>query len=115
MGLRTSATVALAVLAAALLVPSLATADVQHTVGRGHTIEAIANRYKVAAKAIIEANHLKDVKHLRIGEVLTIPGVKAASEKSDGAKAKADERGSDKADKDKKKTAATREDHAKKG
>lgn len=87
MGLRTSATVALAALAAALLVPSLASADVQHTVGRGHTIEAIANRYHVTAKAIIEANHLKDVKHLRVGDVLTIPGVK---EKPEGAaKAKA--------------------------
>lgn len=100
----------------AFMVPAVAQADVQHTVGRGHTIEAIANRYHVTAKAVIEANHLKDVKHLRIGEVLTIPGVKAASEKSDGttAKAKADERGTEK-DKDKKKVAATREDHAKKG
>jgi uncharacterized protein YcbK (DUF882 family) len=67
---------ALAVLAAATLVPSVAGADVQHTVGRGHTIETIANRYHVTAKAIIEANHLKDVKHLRVGEVLTIPGAK---------------------------------------
>ena len=80
MGLRTSATVALAALAAALLVPSIANADVQHTIGRGHTIEAIANRYHVTAKAIIEANHLKDVKHLRVGEVLTIPGVKEHAE-----------------------------------
>lgn len=122
MGLRASSPVLAAVVAfaATFVLPGVAHADVQHTVGRGHTIEAIANRYKVTAKAIIEANHLKDVKHLRIGEVLTIPGVKAASEKSDGAtaKAKADERGTDKGDKgdkDKKKAVATREDHAKKG
>ncbi|HEY8074135.1 MAG TPA: DUF882 domain-containing protein [Labilithrix sp.] len=45
----------------------------QHTVARGHTIEAIANRYHVTAKQIIDANHLKDVKHLHPGDVLTIP------------------------------------------
>jgi uncharacterized protein YcbK (DUF882 family) len=96
MGLRTSAGsrvtgirigrigLALAALAAALVVPAIANADVQHTVGRGHTLEAIANRYHVTTKSIIEANHLKDVKHLRIGEVLTIPGVKGTkSDKAD--------------------------------
>ncbi len=50
-----------------------ARADVQHVIGKGHTIQAIANRYHVPAKAIIEANHLKDVKHLKIGDVLTVP------------------------------------------
>jgi uncharacterized protein YcbK (DUF882 family) len=54
-------------------VSSAATADVQHVVGKGHTVEAIANRYHVTAKSIIEANHLKDVKHLKPGDVLTIP------------------------------------------
>ncbi len=81
---------------ALLLVPAAAHADVQHTVARGHTIEAIANRYRVSAKSIIEANHLKDVKHLRIGDVLTIPKVdppaaskaKAASDKGDKAEKK---------------------------
>ena len=94
MGPRTSSgLVALAALAAALVVPALAHADVQHTVGRGHTIEAIANRYHVTAKAIIEANHLKNVKHLRVGETLTIPGVKDTAAKSEGAaKAKVGER-----------------------
>lgn len=79
----------------ALTASSLAHADVKHTVSRGHTVEAIANRYHVTAKAIIEANHLKNVKHLRIGEVLTIPGVKDAPEKrtSKATKAKADEHG----------------------
>lgn len=56
-------------------VVSVASADVQHTVGKGHTIEAIANRYHVSAKSIIEANHLKDLKHLKVGDVLTIPKV----------------------------------------
>ena len=109
MGLRTSAAVALAALAAVLVVPATASADVQHTVGRGHTIEAIANRYHVTAKAIIEANHLKDVKHLRVGEVLTIPGVK---DKGEGAaKAKSDEHaGAKKADEH----ASKKDDHASK-
>jgi uncharacterized protein YcbK (DUF882 family) len=85
MGLRTSSGLVslvtpLAALAAALVLPAVAHADVQHTVGRGHTIEAIANRYHVTTKAIIEANHLKDVKHLRVGDTLTIPGVKDKSE-----------------------------------
>jgi len=94
---------------AGLVAPATAHADVQHTIGRGHTIEAIANRYHVTAKAIVEANHLKDVKHLRIGEVLTIPGVKAASEKGDAPKAKADEKDC------KKRPVETREDHGMKG
>jgi uncharacterized protein YcbK (DUF882 family) len=83
MGLRASV---VAVLVALVAVPSVANADVQHTVGRGHTIEAIANRYHVTAKAIIETNHLKDVKHLRVGEVLTIPGVKDKGDATTKAK-----------------------------
>ncbi len=50
-------------------------ADVNHVVSRGHTIEAIAHRYHVTVKAIVEANHLKDPKHLKLGQVLVIPGV----------------------------------------
>jgi uncharacterized protein YcbK (DUF882 family) len=71
--------------------------DVSHVVARGHTIEAIAHRYHVTVKAIVEANHLKDPKHLKLGQVLVIPGVdgpgkgkhdraeKAASEKAEKA------------------------------
>jgi uncharacterized protein YcbK (DUF882 family) len=92
-----SSIAALAALAAALVVPALAHADVQHTIGRGHTIEAIANRYHVTAKAIIEANHLKDVKHLRVGETLTIPGVKDRVE-GGATKAKADDKANAKKD-----------------
>ncbi len=56
---------------------SSAAADVQHVVARGHTIEAIAHRYHVTVKAIVDANHLKDTRHLKIGETLIIPGVTA--------------------------------------
>jgi uncharacterized protein YcbK (DUF882 family) len=75
----------------ALLAPPAA-ADVTHVVQRGHTIEAIAHRYHVSAKAILEANHLKDARHLKPGQTLIIPGV-------DGPRKKA-ERG-EKAEKDK--------------
>jgi uncharacterized protein YcbK (DUF882 family) len=68
------------------LLSSVASADVQHTIGKGHTIQAIANRYRVTPKAIMEANHLKDVKHLKVGDVLTIP--KAESSKDRDAKNK---------------------------
>jgi uncharacterized protein YcbK (DUF882 family) len=90
MALRASA--ALVVFATVLALPALAQADVQHTIGRGHTIEALANRYHVTAKAIIEANHLKNVKALHVGDVITIPGVKDKSEP--GSKAKAAEHAS---------------------
>jgi LysM repeat protein len=39
-------------------------------VQRGHTIEAIAHRYHVSVKAILEANHLKHTKHLQVGQTL---------------------------------------------
>src|SRR5262245_490992 len=57
----------------AAFAPAVAEADVQHVIARGHTIQAIANRYHVPVKAIMEANHLKDAKHLKPGDVLTIP------------------------------------------
>lgn len=60
-------------MSAAVLLPLRAAADTQHVVGRGHTVEAIANRYHVTTKAIIEANHITDVKHLHPGDVLIIP------------------------------------------
>jgi uncharacterized protein YcbK (DUF882 family) len=86
----------LAVIAAAVAVPLVARADVQHTIGKGHTIEAIANRYHVTKQSIIDANHLKDVKHLKVGDVLTIPKV----DPPPGSKAKTDAKAKDK-DKDK--------------
>lgn len=97
---------------------SAALADVQHTVARGHTIEAIANRYHVTTKAIIDANKLKDVKHLQPGDVLTIPGVKESDDKDKKAK-KGDEKKDEKHGKDDKhakddkhgKTASTEKSH----
>ncbi len=58
----------------ALALPSVARAEmIHHTVAKGHTLEAIANRYRVSKKAILEANHLTSGKSLQIGDVLTIP------------------------------------------
>ncbi len=53
--------------------PGVARADVKHTIARGHTLEAIANRYHVTVRAILETNHLRNARHLRVGDVLTIP------------------------------------------
>jgi len=49
--------------------------DVTHVVGRGHTLEAIAHRYHVSVKAILDANHMKSGATLQPGEKLIIPGV----------------------------------------
>lgn len=68
-----------------------AKADVQHVVAKGHTVEAIAHRYHVSVKAILDANHLKDGNHLKVGETLTIPGVKA-DEKSKAGGGKKDDK-----------------------
>jgi uncharacterized protein YcbK (DUF882 family) len=62
---------------AALTVASAASADVTHVVARGHTLDAIAHRYHVTVKAITDANHLRDARHLRVGQSLVIPGVSA--------------------------------------
>jgi uncharacterized protein YcbK (DUF882 family) len=64
-----------------------ARADVTHVVLRGHTIEAIAHRYHVTVKAIVDANHLKDPKHLKPGQVLVIPGVDSPKKKAEREKA----------------------------
>ena len=63
--------------AASFLAASSARADITHVVQRGHTIEAIAHRYHVSVKSILDANHLKDAKHLHPGQTLIIPGVNA--------------------------------------
>jgi murein DD-endopeptidase MepM/ murein hydrolase activator NlpD len=79
----------LAASSALVLFASFASADVQHVVGKGHTIEAISNRYHVPVKTIIEANHLKDVKHLKPGDVLTIPKADAKEKVGEKKDAKA--------------------------
>lgn len=61
----------------ALFAPSAARADATHVIARGHTLEAIAHRYHVPAKSIVDANHIKDPNHLKVGDTLTIPGVDA--------------------------------------
>jgi uncharacterized protein YcbK (DUF882 family) len=76
----TPSALALTLVAVSAVSVQTARADVQHTVARGHTIETIARRYHVAQNTIMAANHLTDVKHLRVGEVLTIPGVKERTE-----------------------------------
>ncbi len=81
-GLATS----IAVAAATGLIASAASADIQHTIGKGHTIQAIANRYHVSPKVIMEANHLKDAKHLKVGDVLTIPKAETPKDKDGKAK-----------------------------
>ncbi len=80
-----AALVALALSVRILTVGHDARADVQHVVARGHTLEAIAHRYHVTTQAIIDANHLKDARHLKIGETLTIPGVQPAPSATAGA------------------------------
>jgi uncharacterized protein YcbK (DUF882 family) len=50
-----------------------------HVVQRGHTLHAIANRYHVPVDTIVKANHIKDPKHLRVGDSLSIPGVTLSS------------------------------------
>ena len=83
-------------LSAALASMSLgagARADVMHTVARGHTLEAIAHRYHVTVKAIVDANHLRDPNHLKPGMTLTIPGVQPASGSGPGEKGKASAKG----------------------
>jgi uncharacterized protein YcbK (DUF882 family) len=69
------ATIAAGVILATVAAASSAWADVTHVVQRGHTLEAIARRYHVSVEAIVEANHLKDGRHLKPGQELLIPGV----------------------------------------
>jgi uncharacterized protein YcbK (DUF882 family)/LysM repeat protein len=80
--MKSPAVFALASLALLASIPALA--DVTHVIGRGHTIEQIAHRYHVSVKAIMDANHLKDTKHLKPGDTLIIPGVTAPEKKHAG-------------------------------
>src|ERR1700733_7518657 len=74
--------------------PATSSADVQHVVARGHTVEAIAHRYHVTEKSILDANHIKDAKHLKVGETLTTPGVSAKDfDKANGKVDRSDKSG----------------------
>ena len=84
------AAVAVPALAAALTFAAPARADVTHVVQRGHTIEAIAHRYHVSVKSILEANHLTDAKHLKPGQTLVIPGVDGPKKKGEKEHEKAE-------------------------
>jgi uncharacterized protein YcbK (DUF882 family) len=79
-GARLLASFALATLSLAAA-EQPARADVKHVVARGHTLEAIAHRYHVTTKAILEANHMKDADRLKVGETLIVPGVTATAAK----------------------------------
>lgn len=60
------------------LIPASANADVKHVIARGHTVDAISRRYHVPVKTILDVNHIKDPRHLKVGDVLVIPGVTPA-------------------------------------
>ncbi len=74
----------------ALTITAVAGADATHVVARGHTLESIANRYQVPAKAIVDANKIKNPNRLKPGDTLTIPGIKETKTKDakDGKDAK---------------------------
>jgi uncharacterized protein YcbK (DUF882 family) len=70
-------------LAAALsLSVSSSGAELEHVVAKGHTLQAIANRYHVSVDSIVERNHLAK-KSLQPGDVLVIP-VSGSAGKKDG-------------------------------
>ncbi len=59
----------------AFLSPTPLRADVNHVVAPNQTLDVIARRYHVTSKAIADANKHKDLKHLKPGDTLVIPGV----------------------------------------
>jgi murein DD-endopeptidase MepM/ murein hydrolase activator NlpD len=68
-------------LATSVFLSAPARADITHVVASGHTIQTIANRYRVRARAIVAANKNKDPRHLKPGDTLIIPGVNAGESK----------------------------------
>ncbi len=48
-----------------------------HNVVRGDTISAIAKRYGITVRQLIEANQISDSGHIQVGQQLVIPGVVA--------------------------------------
>jgi uncharacterized protein YcbK (DUF882 family) len=70
-----------AIVLALLTATSTVRADVVHVVQPGHTLEAIAHRYHVSVKAILQANAGTDPQSLKPGQTLVIPGVEAPTKK----------------------------------
>ena len=66
------------------LAPRVARADVDHIVAKGHTLEAIAARYHVTKRAILEKNPGMSPSRLQPGDVLTIPTPKAGAKTAAG-------------------------------
>ena len=62
-----------------------ATGGATHTVASGETLGGIAVKHHVTVSVLKAANHIADERKLRVGQVLTIPGGKAApsAKKSD--------------------------------
>ena len=66
----------LLLLACAMLInPSAVYADTTHTVAPGETLYAISRRYGVSVSDLIAANNLFNPNFIKVGQVLTIPGV----------------------------------------
>jgi LysM repeat protein len=72
---RTITALTLAVVLAALLLPSAAEAQgVTHVVQRGENLSRIAARYGTTVQAIMNANGLRNPNFVYVGQRLTIPG-----------------------------------------
>ncbi|HQY60491.1 MAG: DUF882 domain-containing protein [Myxococcales bacterium] len=78
---RSRSLVAALLVVGATLAPGSAAADVTHVIGKGHTLNTIAGRYHVTARAILAANPNLNPKRLRVGDSITIPGVAPKAEK----------------------------------
>ncbi len=65
--------------AAATVATAPATVSVSYTVASGDTLSAVAAHYGTTVAAIASANGLANPSFIRIGQVLTVPGVQATS------------------------------------
>jgi murein DD-endopeptidase MepM/ murein hydrolase activator NlpD len=63
----------------ASVTPVASPADLLYTVKDGDTLSAIADQFGVSVDAISVANAISDPADLHVGDVLTIPGVKASA------------------------------------
>lgn len=67
-----------AVVAADAASAPAASQSATHTVAAGETLSSIALRYGVSTQAVVDANRIANPNALRVGDVLTIPGVTQA-------------------------------------